>query len=137
MGGGSYLDASESGYDESSFDQTIIRYTTVLISILCYLAMSKVEVIWLKATLVRRIYCIFIKFTINDILSGKPGVLIVTSGPGATNAVTPLQDALMDGVPLVVFSGQVLSAPSIFLIELICIQTGGYTFNWNRCIPRS
>lgn len=39
--------------------------------------------------------------------TGKPGVLIVTSGPGATNAVTPLQDALMDGVPLVVFSGQV------------------------------
>lgn len=39
--------------------------------------------------------------------SGKPGVLLVTSGPGATNAVTPMQDALMDGVPLIVFSGQV------------------------------
>lgn len=39
--------------------------------------------------------------------SGKPGVLLVTSGPGATNVVTPLQDALMDGVPLIVFSGQV------------------------------
>lgn len=39
--------------------------------------------------------------------SGKPGVLLVTSGPGATNTVTPLQDALSDGVPLVVFSGQV------------------------------
>ncbi|OLY84387.1 Acetolactate synthase, mitochondrial [Smittium mucronatum] len=39
--------------------------------------------------------------------SGKPGILLVTSGPGATNAITPLQDALSDGVPLIVFSGQV------------------------------
>ncbi len=39
--------------------------------------------------------------------SGKPGVVLVTSGPGATNTVTPLQDALMDGTPIVVFSGQV------------------------------
>ena len=40
-------------------------------------------------------------------VSGKPGVVLVTSGPGATNTVTPLQDALMDGTPIVVFSGQV------------------------------
>ena len=40
-------------------------------------------------------------------VSGKPGVVLVTSGPGATNAVTPMQDALSDGVPLVVFTGQV------------------------------
>jgi acetolactate synthase-1/2/3 large subunit len=39
--------------------------------------------------------------------SGKPGVVLVTSGPGATNTVTPLQDALMDGTPLIVFCGQV------------------------------
>ena len=39
--------------------------------------------------------------------TGKPGVCVVTSGPGATNMVTPLQDALMDGTPLVVFTGQV------------------------------
>lgn len=43
-------------------------------------------------------------------VTGKPGVLIVTSGPGATNVVTPLQDALMDGTPMVVFSGQVPTA---------------------------
>ena len=43
-------------------------------------------------------------------VTGKPGVLIVTSGPGATNVVTPLQDALMDGTPLVVFTGQVPTA---------------------------
>jgi acetolactate synthase-1/2/3 large subunit len=39
--------------------------------------------------------------------SGKPGVVLVTSGPGATNTVTALQDALMDGTPIVVFTGQV------------------------------
>lgn len=39
--------------------------------------------------------------------SGKPGVVLVTSGPGATNVVTPMQDALSDGTPLVAFCGQV------------------------------
>jgi acetolactate synthase-1/2/3 large subunit len=39
--------------------------------------------------------------------TGKPGVVLVTSGPGATNAVTGLADALMDSVPLVVITGQV------------------------------
>ena len=39
--------------------------------------------------------------------SGKPGILLVTSGPGATNAVTALTDAYMDSVPLVCISGQV------------------------------
>jgi len=39
--------------------------------------------------------------------SGKPGVMLVTSGPGATNAVTALTDAYMDSVPLVCISGQV------------------------------
>jgi acetolactate synthase-1/2/3 large subunit len=39
--------------------------------------------------------------------TGKAGVMLVTSGPGATNAVTPLQDALMDSIPLVCITGQV------------------------------
>jgi acetolactate synthase-1/2/3 large subunit len=39
--------------------------------------------------------------------TGKPGVVLVTSGPGATNSVTGLTDALMDSVPLVVITGQV------------------------------
>jgi acetolactate synthase I/II/III large subunit len=43
-------------------------------------------------------------------VSGKPGVVLVTSGPGATNVVTPMQDALSDGVPLVVFCGQVATS---------------------------
>ncbi|PUB13104.1 acetolactate synthase 3 large subunit [Yoonia sediminilitoris] len=39
--------------------------------------------------------------------TGKPGVALVTSGPGATNAVTGLTDALMDSIPLIVLTGQV------------------------------
>jgi acetolactate synthase-1/2/3 large subunit len=39
--------------------------------------------------------------------TGKPGVVLVTSGPGATNVVTALTDAFMDSVPLVCISGQV------------------------------
>ncbi|MFP4570138.1 acetolactate synthase 3 large subunit [Rhodosalinus sp.] len=39
--------------------------------------------------------------------TGKPGVVLVTSGPGATNSVTGLTDALMDSIPIVVLTGQV------------------------------
>ena len=39
--------------------------------------------------------------------TGKPGVVLVTSGPGATNAVTGLTDALLDSIPMIVLSGQV------------------------------
>jgi len=39
--------------------------------------------------------------------TGKPGVALVTSGPGATNMVTPLTDALMDSIPIVCLTGQV------------------------------
>ncbi|MGB0927807.1 MAG: acetolactate synthase 3 large subunit [Pikeienuella sp.] len=39
--------------------------------------------------------------------TGKPGVVLVTSGPGATNAVTGLTDALMDSIPLICLTGQV------------------------------
>lgn len=39
--------------------------------------------------------------------SGRPGVVLVTSGPGATNAVTGLTDALMDSIPMVCITGQV------------------------------
>jgi acetolactate synthase-1/2/3 large subunit len=40
-------------------------------------------------------------------VTGRPGVAIVTSGPGATNIVTPLCDAFMDSIPIVVITGQV------------------------------
>ncbi|HXY26816.1 MAG TPA: thiamine pyrophosphate-binding protein, partial [Acidimicrobiales bacterium] len=43
-------------------------------------------------------------------VTGKPGVAIVTSGPGATNVVTPLSNAYMDSTPLVVISGQVATS---------------------------
>src|SRR5690606_6133391 len=39
--------------------------------------------------------------------TGKPGVALVTSGPGATNAVTGLTDALLDSIPVVCLTGQV------------------------------
>ena len=41
--------------------------------------------------------------------TGKPGVCLVTSGPGATNMVTPIADAMMDSIPMVVITGQVPS----------------------------
>src|SRR6202161_1467800 len=40
-------------------------------------------------------------------VSGRPGVVLVTSGPGATNAVTGIADAYMDSTPMVVLTGQV------------------------------
>ncbi len=42
--------------------------------------------------------------------TGRPGIVLVTSGPGATNTVTALQDANMDGTPLIVFTGQVATS---------------------------
>jgi acetolactate synthase-1/2/3 large subunit len=42
--------------------------------------------------------------------SGKPGVVLVTSGPGATNCVTPVRDSMADSVPMVVLCGQVPTA---------------------------
>lgn len=42
-------------------------------------------------------------------VSGKPGVVVATSGPGATNIVTGIADAMMDSLPLVIFTGQVSS----------------------------
>ncbi|ONK24945.1 acetolactate synthase large subunit [Siminovitchia sp. FSL H7-0308] len=43
-------------------------------------------------------------------VTGKPGVVIATSGPGATNLVTGIADAMMDSLPLVIFTGQVGSS---------------------------
>ncbi len=42
--------------------------------------------------------------------TGKPGIVLVTSGPGATNTITGIADAYMDSIPLVVFTGQVTSS---------------------------
>ncbi len=42
--------------------------------------------------------------------TGKPGVVLVTSGPGATNAVTGIADAYMDSIPVVIITGQVATA---------------------------
>ena len=50
--------------------------------------------------------------------TGKIGVVLVTSGPGATNAVTGLTDALMDSIPIVCLTGQV---PTHLILSLIHI----------------
>ena len=42
-------------------------------------------------------------------VTGKTGVVLVTSGPGATNTVTPIATAYMDSIPMVILSGQVAS----------------------------
>lgn len=52
--------------------------------------------------------------------TGKPGVVLVTSGPGATNAVTGLTDALLDSIPIVVLTGQVPT----FMIGTDAFQEG-------------
>ena len=43
-------------------------------------------------------------------VTNKPGVVIATSGPGATNLVTGIADAMIDSIPLVIFTGQVSTA---------------------------
>ena len=48
-------------------------------------------------------------------MTGKPGVCLATSGPGATNLVTGIMDAMMDSVPMVCITGQV----SVQLLELM------------------
>src|SRR4030081_2524056 len=45
-------------------------------------------------------------------VTGRPGVAMVTSGPGATNIVTPLADAYMDSIPMIAITGQT-SRPQI------------------------
>ncbi|MXO74007.1 biosynthetic-type acetolactate synthase large subunit [Altererythrobacter aerius] len=58
--------------------------------------------------------------------TGKPGVVLVTSGPGATNAVTGIADAYMDSIPLVVITGQV-STPLIGTDAFQEVDTIGIT----------
>jgi acetolactate synthase-1/2/3 large subunit len=67
--------------------------------------------------------------------SGKPGVVLVTSGPGATNAITGLADAMMDSIPLVCITGQVPT----HLIGSDAFQecdTVGITRHWRRTADR-
>ena len=65
--------------------------------------------------------------------SGKPGVVLVTSGPGATNVITPIQDAYSDGTPLVVFCGQVVTSAlgSDAFQEADVVGISGACTKWN------
>ena len=60
-------------------------------------------------------------------VSGRAGVCIATSGPGATNLVTPLADAAMDSVPLVAITGQVPSA---------AIGTDAFQVRWLQLLDK-
>lgn len=66
--------------------------------------------------------------------TGKPGVAIVTSGPGATNIVTPLADAYMDSIPMVVISGQVplavIGTDAFQECDTVGITMGVTKHNW-------
>src|ERR1700677_2302299 len=66
--------------------------------------------------------------------TGRPGVAIVTSGPGATNIVTALADAYMDSIPLVVITGQVSSVAigtdAFQEVDITGITMGVTKHNW-------
>lgn len=68
--------------------------------------------------------------------SGKPGVVLVTSGPGTSNLVTPMLNALLDGTPIVVICGQVATTAQgtnafqeidVMAISQICTK-------WSTCV---
>src|ERR1700675_4370755 len=67
-------------------------------------------------------------------VTGRPGVAIVTSGPGATNIVTPLADAYMDSIPLVVVAGQVptgsIGTDAFQEVDTTGITMGVTKHNW-------
>ncbi len=66
--------------------------------------------------------------------TGRPGVAIVTSGPGATNVVTPLANAYMDSTPLVVVTGQVarsaIGSDAFQEVDITGITAGVTKHNW-------
>ena len=66
--------------------------------------------------------------------TGKPGVVLVTSGPGATNTVTGLLTAHMDSAPIVVISGQTVVASSVSSKPVTVSSPG--TSIWWRWGPR-
>ena len=76
--------------------------------------------------------------------TGRPGVAIVTSGPGATNIVTPLSNAYMDSTPLVVITGQVptgaIGTDAFQECDITGVTMGITKHNWlvktARDIPR-
>jgi len=67
-------------------------------------------------------------------VTGRPGVAIVTSGPGATNVVTPLANAYMDSTPLVVVTGQVatsaIGTDAFQEVDITGITAGVTKHNW-------
>jgi len=71
--------------------------------------------------------------------SGKPGICIVTSGPGLTNTLTAMTDAQNDSTPLIVLSGQVpvIAMGSSAFQECPAIELSKSITKWNYCIQDS
>ena len=63
--------------------------------------------------------------------SGKVGVVMVTSGPGATNTVTPVRDCMADSVPMVVICGQVPTSGNRYR----CVSGSAGVRNYGRRLP--
>ena len=70
--------------------------------------------------------------------SGKPGVVLVTSGPGSSNVVTPMLDALLDGTPMIVICGQVATAVqgTMAFQEIDVMAITGPCTKWSTCVQR-
>ncbi len=72
-------------------------------------------------------------------ITGRPGVALVTSGPGATNLVTPIADAMLDSVPIVCITGQVadvlLGTDAFQEVDVIGITTP--ITKWNHQVTRA
>ena len=71
--------------------------------------------------------------------TGKPGIVVSTSGPGVTNLITPLQDSYSDGVPLIVLTGQVptMSIGTDAFQECAAIKLTEPCTKWNYQLTHS
>lgn len=70
--------------------------------------------------------------------SGKPGIVLVTSGPGTSNLVTPLLNALLDGIPMVVVCGQVATSVqgTGAFQEINVMELARTCTKWSTCVQR-
>lgn len=70
--------------------------------------------------------------------SGKPGVVLVTSGPGSSNVVTPMFNALLDGTPMIVICGQVATAVqgTRAFQEIDVMAVARPCTKWSACVQR-
>ena len=70
--------------------------------------------------------------------TGKPGICIVTSGPGITNMITPMLDAQNDSAPLIVFSGnvQISAMGTNAFQEAPAVDLTKHITKWSYCVRK-